>query len=128
MNDKQMQELISALNKKNEKVNLSEVILKIGVPLCLAGIIYVANQLPSLDKKMALMENNQVALTKQIASITRFTETPRFTKQNFETEMKIYEQRIALMELELKKRNGFMNLTEDRLRRIERYSSSDNNK
>ena len=128
MNDKQMKELISALNIKNDKLNLSEVILKIGVPLCLAGIIFVANQLPSLDKKMALVENNQAMLRKQIETITKFTETPRFTKQDFITEMKLYEQRISLIDIELKNRREFMNLTEDRLREVERENMRKFNK
>ena len=97
-----------------------DAISKLLIALSTIGIAWVGGQLINLDRKMIEIDANQRHMQKQIEFANSALRQPRFTKDDFLIEMKSYEQRLSLSEVELKNRNGFMSEVERRLNTIEK--------
>lgn len=80
----------------------------------------IGTQTASLNKQsleIALLTQNVSRLEKQVDV---FTTKPRFTREDYQLEMKLYDSRLSFIELELRKRTAFMDDVEARLRSLEK--------
>lgn len=71
-------------------------------------------------------QRTEIALLQQAVSdlkieVTDFTRQPRFTKQDFTDEMRLYDNRIKLIELELQKADARLNSKDERIRDLETW-------
>ena len=112
MTEQELTRIIKAVQKNN---TLHDSVSKILTGVCTVAVIWVGTMLVELDKKFAVMEANQNNLSIQMQVITEFTKEPRFTKENFLSEMKPYEQRVGAIEL-------FVADVKERVRNLERGS------
>lgn len=118
MKDEQFIQLITAMKPKEPvevKHDLVDNLSKIGVALCVGGIMWVGGQIQAQDRKLIEIGANQAHIARKIQTFEAFTEKPRFTKEDFITEMRLYEKRLDLIEGELKVRSNFMSETNRRL-------------
>ena len=93
MNDDQIKKLVEAI-KQQRTSKASDYILQIGVALCIAGILWVGSQIVNLDKSLAVVQQQQLDLKANISRLNEFTKKPRFTQDDFNTEIKSVLQEI----------------------------------
>jgi len=87
------------------------------IAVIIAGLIsWVGFTVLSQSTNIAILTEKFTSLEKRVE---RFTDQPRFTRNNFDAEMRLYESRLTLMERELERRNNLFNKIDDRLRKIE---------
>lgn len=143
MDDAQFEKLLKALEKPKQheprvvqepvevKHDYLDNLMRLGVALCTAAIIYVATQLQGLTTDVAVMKT-------QMNSFEKFTEEPRFTAQHnqaadqlliaeikqlltdINNEIKENQNDITTNTKELNRRTNFMDTTESDLREIDK--------
>ncbi len=122
MKEEQFAELISAL-KIREPVevrhDMPDILSKIGIAVCTAAILWVASQIQAQDRKLIMIESNQNHLKVQVEKVSNFTKEPRFTKEDFNIEMRLYQRRLDIIEQEVKYRSQLMNDKSKRFNPIE---------
>ena len=84
-----------------------------------AGLIaWVGINVSQQGTQIALLQQSVDNLKGQVHA---FAEKPRFTKDDFLLEMRLYENRMKLIEGELTKRSLYMEKTGSRLMQLERH-------
>lgn len=82
-----------------------------------ALIAWVGTSVATQRTEIALLQQTVDTMKVQVED---FTKLPRFTKQEFQMEMRLYDSRIRLLEGEIEKKQNFINDTDRRLRTLER--------
>lgn len=92
-----------------------DFMVKIGVGISTAGILALIGAFISMSGNISKLTWQQGEMTKQLASLQRSADAPRFTKDDFYTEMRMYDKRIATAEALLSECKDFIAITEKRL-------------
>ena len=81
-----------------------------------ALVLWVGKTVSEQSTSMALLNQSVSRLEKEVST---FTSTPRFSKDDFTSEMRIYDRRLDLVERAQSKNIEFLTSLEKRVRMIE---------
>lgn len=122
--NEEVKQLLDQFNQQNQSHftfrDGIDAFVKVLVTLSTVGIVWVGSQINSLDRKIIEIDANQRYLKEQMVNANQLLRQPRFTKDDFLLEMKVYEQRVTLAESELNSRSNLMADVEERLRSLEK--------
>lgn len=103
---------------------MMDIVMKIATGVSTAGILALfalfTVQIPALNASIDRLTWQQEQMREQLEDFKQFTQKPRFTKEDFVSEMRLYDNRIRLMENELIKRSDFIKRTNERLTELEK--------
>ena len=108
MKDEQFETLLLEMRRQQAdqpvtvKHDMVDSLSKIGTALCVAGILWVANGIDQQGNKLIEISVNQGNISSEIDKFNEFTKEPRFTRENFVAEMRLYDNRLLRVENELK--------------------------
>ena len=127
------QDVLNSLSELNKNLKIlqpkkSNIVVdmaaKIGTAVSTVGILALfalyTQDLPELKAEIEKLNWQQDLMRTEQQEFKKFMEKPRFTREDFSLEMRLYESRLALIEAELLNRKGFMVDTDERLRRLEK--------
>lgn len=130
MNQSEIEQLVRAIKDSHRGGETFDFISKIASVLCTAAIVWVATQITSLDRDLAILRAAQQSIVEDTKQLKQFTRQPRFTRDDFIIEMKVWENRIAMVELELQRRKTFMTDVENsmdglnaKIRELEKFNA-----
>lgn len=124
MNNEQLEvfkRLESSLRESNKRKNTPAVdfAMKVATAVSTAGILALfalfTVQIPTLNTSIDKLTWQQEDMSKRIDEFKNFTNKPRFTKEDFLLEMRLYENRLKLLENELISRGGWMDKIEGQI-------------
>lgn len=84
MHEEDRKFILEAISHRPQKADVYDHISKIAVTICSAGILYLANVTVNVQQDIALIKQSQEIAKEEIISITKFTEVPRFTKDDYD--------------------------------------------
>jgi hypothetical protein len=117
--------LEKALNNSRKPTHpFVEMAMKIATGVSTVAIIALFGlftvQIPALRSSIERLTWQQTQMQERLNEFKQFTNQPRFTKDDFMMEMRLYDNRIKLVENELIKRTNFMDKTSERLQQLEK--------
>lgn len=117
-------ERILKQNKIERKNPWLDHAMRFATTISAAGVIALfalfTTQLPNIRADIADVSREQEYMRQTLAEVREFTTKPRFTKEDFILEMKLYDKRIELIENELRYRSEFMMAAEKRIKELEK--------
>lgn len=127
--DKQALDILTKLEqtlKDSRKPNhpFVDMAMKIATGVSTVGILAVfalfTVQIPALRSSIERLTWQQGQMQERLQEFKEFTNKPRFTKEDYLMEMRLYDNRMKLIENELLKRSEFIDKTTSRLNQIEK--------
>lgn len=125
MTPEQFNTLLDAIksNHKSDSTKMLDNVWKVASTIGLALILWIFQTTQSLDKRTAVMEqgmlNNTKGLQEIQAKVDTFTEKPRFTQENFNSQISPILTTIQSLNSELKNVEDAAEKSEGRLQTIE---------
>jgi hypothetical protein len=125
MKDEQYMSLLQAVkgNHQSDQNKMLENVWKVVSTIGLALTFWIFTTTQQLDKRTAVMSTNQEKNTEELTrlnlKVDGFTEKPRFTQDDFNTQLGPVLSEISKINQELDSREKFMDDTENRFQSLE---------
>ena len=97
MTTKEAQELVEAIkkNSQSEGMKITEVVFKFISTLSMALVMWTLTTVNSMQKDMIQLSSDASYMREAISDMKQFTSKPRFTQEDYDSQMKPIIQAIA---------------------------------
>ena len=129
MNDAQLEKLITALKPEKEEKNrrgllnaefaIVDVLQKVAVSLTAFGVVWLVGGVNEMQKDISVIKVTQTQNKEQINEFKDFTKKPRFSFDDFISQIQPLKQRLEQNEMKLIQRSEWMNSTAERVSKLE---------
>ena len=109
------------LMQKTERpqTNLGDNIMKIAVTICTAGILWLVTSVSALQNQMTSITVKHSVTERSLERLDRFTQEPRFTVDDFRSNLAPVKQRVERHSELLSSRQTWTDTTNHRLATLE---------
>lgn len=119
----ELKEILKEISPRKSNF-IIDFLMKVATAVSTAGILALfalfTVHIPKLNASIDRLGWQQEQMKEDLDSFKAFTQKPRFTKDDFILEMRLYDRRLQLIENELGDRSSFMSKTEERLNKLEK--------
>ncbi len=114
-------ELMQALQPQNKSTTLgiADVVMKIAVAICTAGIVWLVTSVSDLQNQMTALTIKQSVTEKAIGQLDHYTQQPRFTHDDFLTSVAPMEQKVERHNAIISNHQSWISSTDNRLAKLE---------
>lgn len=100
---------------------VADMVMKIAVAICTAGILWLVTSVSDLQNQMTALTIKQSVTEKALARLDAFTQQPRFTYEDFQSRLAPIAQKVEHHQELLAERHAWVQNAESRLARLENH-------